>query len=116
MPHRGVSRYKIGKMGTSWISPTFFLFLFHHQLILAENPCEGMTVADCTVTPDVIIKSYPFPTAEVCDSQCDTEDICRFWRFFKNDTVTECLHSISANYHKVGKHFDQKYKQMIDLE
>ena len=101
-------------MGTSWISPTFFLFIFHHQPILAENPCEGMTVADCTVTQDVIIKEYPFPTAEICDSQCDTEDVCRFWRFFKNDTVTECLHSISANYHKVGKHFDQK--QMIDLE
>merc|ERR1719239_1391685 len=30
---------------------------------------------------------------------CDTDDTCMFWRFFKNDTVTECLH-LKTNYHQ----------------
>jgi len=64
-----------------------------------ENPCQDMTVADCTLRPDNIIGTFPFPVAEICESSCDTADTCMFWRFFKNDTVTECLH-LSTNYHQ----------------
>ena len=70
------------------------------QLALAQNPCQDMTVADCTIREDNIINSYPWPVADVCEMNCDTDDTCMFWRFFKNDTVTECLH-LKTNYHQV---------------
>merc|ERR1712029_265330 len=85
------------KMAASLLSLT--IFVLFHQEILAQNPCQDMTVADCTLRPDNIIGTFPFPVAEICESSCDTADTCMFWRFFKNDTVTECLH-LSTNYHQ----------------
>merc|ERR1712223_859211 len=85
------------KMAASWLSLT--IFVLFHQKILAQNPCQDMTVADCTLRPDNIIGTFPFPVADICQSSCVTADTCMFWRFFKNDTVTECLH-LSTNYHQ----------------
>merc|ERR1712107_231500 len=85
------------KMAASWLSLT--IFVLFHQESLAQNPCQDMTVADCTLRPDNIIGTFPFPIAEICESSCDTADTCMFWRFFKNDTVTECLH-LGTNYHQ----------------
>merc|ERR1712055_172794 len=85
------------KMAASLLSLT--IFVLFHQDILAQNPCQDMTVADCTLRPDNIIGTFPFPVAEICESSCHTDDTCMFWRFFKNDTVTECLH-LKTNYHQ----------------
>merc|ERR1711972_118638 len=85
------------KMAASLLSLT--IFVLFHQEILAQNPCQDMTVADCTLRPDNIIGTFPFPVAEICESSCNTADTCMFWRFFKNDTVTECLH-LATNYHQ----------------
>merc|ERR1711962_974434 len=85
------------KMAASLLSLT--IFVLFHQESLAQNPCQDMTVADCTLRPDNIIGTFPFPVAEICESSCVTADTCMFWRFFKNDTVTECLH-LSTNYHQ----------------
>ena len=82
-------------MAASWL---LFTILLH--MALAQNPCQDMTVADCTLREDNIIGSYPYPVADVCEMNCDTDDTCMFWRFFKNDTVTECLH-LKTNYHQV---------------
>merc|ERR1712240_937535 len=78
------------KMAASLLSLTIFVLFYQESL--AQNPCQDMTVADCTLRPDNIIGTFPFPVAEICQSSCVTADTCMFWRFFKNDTVTECLH------------------------
>merc|ERR1712223_1851455 len=85
------------KMAASWLSLT--IFVLFHQKILAQNPCQDMTVADCTLRPNNIIGTFPFPVADICESSCVTADTCMFWRVFKNDTVTECLH-LRTNYHQ----------------
>ena len=87
----------------------WFSLLLHlaGNQVLAQNPCDGMTVADCKIGVENIIDSHPYPTAEVCEILCDTSDTCNFWRFFKNDTVTECLF-LRTNYHQVREGCQKK--------
>ena len=92
----------------------WFSLLLHlaGNQVLAQNPCDGMTVADCKIGAENIIDSHPYPTAEVCEILCDTSDTCNFWRFFKNDTVTECLF-LRTNYHQVREGCQKKNGKLV---
>jgi len=65
-----------------------------------SNPCQGMTVADCTISDDNIIAKYPFD-AEVCYSMCIKSHNCDTWRASTNDNngEKECI-LLKTNYHK----------------
>ena len=68
-----------------------------------EDPCQGMTVADCVVGEDNIVDRNHFP-AEVCEQLCKLSDNCHFWRVHQNVRMDrpECLH-LHTNYHKVRR-------------
>jgi len=68
-----------------------------------QNPCQGMTLADCELGEDNIIATYPFET-KACQDLCATSDGCQFWRDNKNETGNTCLH-INTNYHKDCRSF-----------
>ena len=68
---------------------------------LGEDPCKGMTVADCEISEDNIIHRYNFD-AGTCERQCKRSDHCQFWRVYQNDSMElpECLH-LRTNFHQV---------------
>jgi len=77
------------------------LLLFTLAVVtLGEDPCKGMTVADCEISEDNIVNRYNF-NAAICESQCKRSDHCHFWRVYQNESMQlpECLH-LSTNYHQ----------------
>ena len=81
--------------------PKVNVLLFHQAT--AQKPCKEVTQNDCMIRPDNIIESLPISTADICKRFCDVDDQCNFWRFFENETNTECL-ILRTNYHQVGSH------------
>ena len=81
------------------------LFLLQLAIAIAtqiEDPCQGMTVADCVLGDDNIIDRLPFDAA-TCESLCKLSDNCNYWRVYQNQSMEpECLH-LNTNYHKVRK-------------
>ena len=80
---------------------TVLLFPLIAVAALSENPCRGMTVANCEISEDNIINRYNF-NAAICESQCKRSDHCQFWRVYQNDSMElpECIH-LRTNYHQV---------------
>ena len=98
---------------------------------LGEDPCKGMTVADCEVSEDNIInryKSHEITTfilemrlsymrcflvdnlmftrynfnAAICERQCKKSDHCQFWRVYQNESMQlPECIHLSTNYHQV---------------
>ena len=70
-----------------------------------ENPCQGMTVADCRIGEDNIVDQLPFDAAD-CERSCEMSDNCYFWRFYQDNSMPleppQCLH-LGTNYHKVKR-------------
>jgi len=67
-----------------------------------ENPCQGMTVADCRIGEDNIVEQLPFDAVD-CERSCEMSDNCYFWRFYQDNSMPleppQCLH-LGTNYHK----------------
>merc|ERR1719348_1969030 len=59
-----------------------------------KNPCEGVTVGDCTIDAEIVIGSNPFPAA-LCQKQCALNDLCTYWR---HDGTT-CYY-LNSDYHQ----------------
>jgi len=90
--------------------PRSFLLLLQSLIVFPgnrgqSNPCQDMTIGDCTIGDDNIIARYPFP-ASICHDQCKKADTCSFWRTFQNETMEapECL-LLRTNYHQDCKTF-----------
>jgi len=79
---------------------TVLLFTLKTVVALSENPCRGMTVANCEISEDNIINRYNF-NAAICESQCKRSDHCQFWRVYQNESMEllECIH-LRTNYHQ----------------
>ena len=96
-----------------------------------EDPCKGMTVADCEISEDNIISRYKSHeitffkleirlsymrcflvanlmftrynfNAVICERQCKKSDNCQFWQVYQNDTMEQPeCIHLSTNYHQV---------------
>ena len=61
------------------------------------NPCAGVTLGDCTLGEDNIIKNYTI-AAQGCQKICDFDDLCFFWRARYDGS--QCL-LLKTAHHKV---------------
>merc|ERR1712106_61111 len=78
-----------------------FFWLLTLQQSAGQNPCQDMTVGDCTLDDNLILESHPYPAA-ICHDQCGPNDLCSFWRY--DEPKNECLF-LKTNYHQDCKSF-----------
>ena len=85
------------------MSKIAILFLPLAVVAQIEDPCQGMTVADCKIGEDIIIEELPVDAAK-CEQSCKMLDNCHFWRVYQDDGMErpECLHR-KTNYHQVRR-------------
>ena len=85
------------------MSKIAILFLPLAVVAQIEDPCQGMTVADCKIGEDIIVEELPVDAAK-CEQLCKMLDNYHFWRVYQDDGMDrpECLH-LSTNYHKVRR-------------
>ena len=65
------------------------------------NPCDRVSVGDCTIEVDLILSGHPYHL-DGCHLLCKLDDDCSFWRHSEaqQGTNEECLF-LKTDYHQV---------------
>ena len=73
--------------------PAMLLLLPFAIATQIEDPCQGMTVADCEIGQDNIVDRLSFDDV-LCKTTCEMSDNCHYWRALQNATMElpQCLH------------------------